>query len=182
MHAISDKGEIVDYLGVKVDTLADGCIKLSQPLFTQHIGNDLSFNTTKTQSLPAFPPSILHCDLDGTPFNKKWVYTARSRAGSVSSTTTSLHGRPTLVMLFTTNVFFSCPIPVTLMPQQSGGLSSISLLPLIMRLFTNRQTNPSSATLMRTSQAIGGNPPPPCQILLQLGRAQHSSWPSQAPL
>ena len=31
-HDISDEGDIADHLGVKVDTLADGCIMLSQPL------------------------------------------------------------------------------------------------------------------------------------------------------
>ena len=74
-YDISDEGDIGDYLGVKVDALADGCIKLSQPLLMQQICNDLGFNDrTKTKSLPALSSSILHRDLYGAPFSERWDY------------------------------------------------------------------------------------------------------------
>ena len=43
-YNISDEGDISDYLGVKVQALADGNIKLSQPQMIRTILKDLGFN------------------------------------------------------------------------------------------------------------------------------------------
>jgi hypothetical protein len=72
---MTDEGEITDYLGVKVDRMPDGTIKLSQPHLIQQVIDDLGFNErTKGKSTPAKSTDRLHRDVHGDPMNEKWHY------------------------------------------------------------------------------------------------------------
>ena len=74
-YNISDEGDISDYLGVKVETLADGNIKLSQPQMIRTILKDLGFNArTVPKLLPALSSKIILRDEDGEPFKEQWEY------------------------------------------------------------------------------------------------------------
>ena len=46
---LTDEGTLTDYLGVKVEHMADGSIKLSQPHLIQQVIDDLGFKITTTQ-------------------------------------------------------------------------------------------------------------------------------------
>jgi hypothetical protein len=49
-----DEGDLSDYLGVKIDHLKNGTIKVSQPHLIQSVLDDLNFNErTGTKSTPA---------------------------------------------------------------------------------------------------------------------------------
>jgi hypothetical protein len=53
---ITDKGTLDEYLGVKVEHLPNGTIKLSQPQQIQQILDDLGLNgRNTTKDLPAAP-------------------------------------------------------------------------------------------------------------------------------
>ena len=74
-YNISDEGDISDYLGVKVEKLANGNIKLSQPQMIRQIVKDLGFNErTITKSLPALSSKIILRDEEGEPFKEQWEY------------------------------------------------------------------------------------------------------------
>ena len=53
-YVMTDEGDLADYLGVRIDRLPNGLIKLSQPHLIQQILNDMGMNeATKPQSTPA---------------------------------------------------------------------------------------------------------------------------------
>ena len=72
---MTDEGDISDYLGVKVEKLKNGCIKLSQPHLIQQILSDLGFNErTGTKKTPASVSNKVTRDLLGAPFKEEWHY------------------------------------------------------------------------------------------------------------
>jgi hypothetical protein len=80
---MTDEGTLCDYLGVKVDYLDNGTIKLSQPHLIQQILDDLGFNDrTGTKATPAASSVKLSRDLHGKPFDEEWHY--RSVVGKLN--------------------------------------------------------------------------------------------------
>jgi len=72
---MTDEGDLCDYLGVKVDHLPNGAIKLSQPHLIQQILNDLGFNErTVSKSTPAPSTQKIGRDLHGSPMSEGWNY------------------------------------------------------------------------------------------------------------
>jgi hypothetical protein len=72
---LTDEGDLCDYLGVKVEQLKNGCIKLSQPHLIQQIIADLGFNErTGTKPTPAASTIKLSRDLHGKPYREEWHY------------------------------------------------------------------------------------------------------------
>jgi hypothetical protein len=72
---MTDEGDLSDYLGVKVEKLPNGTIKLSQPHLIQQVLNDLNFNErTGTKPTPASTSVKIDRDLHGAPFNETWDY------------------------------------------------------------------------------------------------------------
>jgi Reverse transcriptase (RNA-dependent DNA polymerase) len=72
---ITDEGTLNDYLGVKVEKLPNGAIKLSQPAIIQQILDDLGFNDKATsKSTPAASTVYLHHDIHGQPHDEHWHY------------------------------------------------------------------------------------------------------------
>ena len=72
---ITDEGSITDYLGVKVESLSDGSIKLSQPHLIQQVIDDIGFNDrTKTKDTPAKSTEKLHRDIHGESMKENWNY------------------------------------------------------------------------------------------------------------
>jgi len=75
--SIEDKGEISDYLGVKVTKHQNGSITLTQPHLIQSILSDLHLLDNKqatSRTLPALTTKILHPDTEGTPFDNSFHY------------------------------------------------------------------------------------------------------------
>lgn len=80
---ITDEGDLSDYLGVKIDKLSNGTIKLSQPHLIDQIICDLGFNDKTTpKSTPSAASVKLHRDIDGLPMNEEWIY--RSVVGKMN--------------------------------------------------------------------------------------------------
>ena len=72
---MTDEGSLSNYLGVQIEKLPNGAIKLTQPHLIQHILNDLGFNEcTKLQHTPAVPSVKLHQDHTGQPICEDWEY------------------------------------------------------------------------------------------------------------
>ena len=73
---VTDEGQLSDYLGVKVEKLPEGKIKLSQPHLIDRILEDLGLNLHNTveKPTPALSTKIIGRDPDGLPFNEKWEY------------------------------------------------------------------------------------------------------------
>jgi Reverse transcriptase (RNA-dependent DNA polymerase) len=72
---ITDEGTLDKYLGVKVEHLPNGTIKLSQPQLIQQILNNLGFNEcTTTKDSPAASTVRLHRDASGKPYTYEWHY------------------------------------------------------------------------------------------------------------
>lgn len=72
---ITDEGDICDYLGVKVEKLSDGRIKLSQPHLIDQIIADLGLkDDSKGLPAPALSTRLLHRHLDEEPHKEKWEY------------------------------------------------------------------------------------------------------------
>jgi Reverse transcriptase (RNA-dependent DNA polymerase)/GAG-pre-integrase domain len=72
---ITDEGTLDEYLGVKVEHLANGTIKLSQPQLIQQVVNDLGFNERTTEKdSPAASTVRLHRDISGKPYADNWHY------------------------------------------------------------------------------------------------------------
>ena len=73
---IEEMGDVCDYIGVKVERLSNGQIKLSQPHLIDQILTDLNFDieNTKTKDIPALSSKLLDRDLEGNPFEEKWQY------------------------------------------------------------------------------------------------------------
>jgi hypothetical protein len=80
---MTDEGDLADYLGVRIDRLPNGLIKLSQPHLIQQILTDLGMNgSTKPQSTPAAQSIKLNRDLTGQPATDDWHY--RSVVGKLN--------------------------------------------------------------------------------------------------
>jgi hypothetical protein len=76
-YKITDEGDITDYLGVNVDKLPDGRVKLSQPHLIDQIIKDVNFRKeTKCKSTPAPSTVILNKDEDGEHHDAEWNYRA----------------------------------------------------------------------------------------------------------
>jgi hypothetical protein len=72
---ITDEGDLADYLGVKIEQLPNGTIKLSQPHLIQQVLNDLGFTSkTKAQHTPANSTIKLHRDPSGIKHHEAWDY------------------------------------------------------------------------------------------------------------
>jgi Reverse transcriptase (RNA-dependent DNA polymerase) len=72
---MTDEGTLNDYLGVKVEHMKDGSIKLSQPHLIQQIINDIGFNDqTISKTTPAAATVKLGRDLHGEPMQEAWHY------------------------------------------------------------------------------------------------------------
>ena len=72
---LTEEGDLTDYLGVKVEHLNDGSIKLSQPHLIQQVIDDLGFNDrTKGKDTPAKSTERLHRDLHGEAMQENWHY------------------------------------------------------------------------------------------------------------
>jgi hypothetical protein len=69
---MTDEGDISDYLGLKVERLANGYIKLSQPQLIQSIIKDTGFNErTGSKPTPAASTIKLSRDLHGRSIDKE---------------------------------------------------------------------------------------------------------------
>ena len=80
---IEDKGTLKDYLGVNVEYLRNGKIKLSQPHLIDQIIQDTGLTSrSRTQSTPAPSTKILHRDQFGEPFDDSFHY--RSLIGKLN--------------------------------------------------------------------------------------------------
>jgi hypothetical protein len=84
-YKVTDKGEIDDYLGVKIERLPDGAIKFTQPHLIDNILRDLGLlrkegdegepkYETKTCDTPAQSTTILSRDTEGQPHEASWSY------------------------------------------------------------------------------------------------------------
>jgi hypothetical protein len=74
-YVMTDEGDLADYLGVKIDRLPNGLIKLSQPHLIQQILTDLGMNeATKPQPTPAAQSVKLNRDINGTPYAGDWHF------------------------------------------------------------------------------------------------------------
>jgi hypothetical protein len=82
---VTDEGQIEDYLGVHIEKLSDGRIKLSQPHLIQQILKDLNLEHSdrnsqevryqaKSQNIPAPSTVNLQRDINGEPHKEKWSY------------------------------------------------------------------------------------------------------------
>jgi hypothetical protein len=72
---LTDEGTLNDYLGVKVEHLADGAIKLSQPHLIQQIIDDMGFkNSTVAKPTPAASTIKLSRDVHGESMQEDWHY------------------------------------------------------------------------------------------------------------
>jgi len=72
---MTDEGDLSDYLGVKIERLENGTIKLSQPHLIKQILSDLGFtNDTTSQPTPASSTKKLSKDIHGQPMDETWHY------------------------------------------------------------------------------------------------------------
>ena len=72
---IEDQGQLTDYLGVNVEQLSDGRIKLSQPHLIDEIICDMNLSPRSSdKSTPAASTQILHRDSAAPPFENKFNY------------------------------------------------------------------------------------------------------------
>jgi hypothetical protein len=82
-YVMTDEGDLADYLGVKIDRLPNGLIKLSQPHLIQHILTDLGMNErTKSQPTPAAQSVKLNRDANGVAYSDDWHF--RSAIGKLN--------------------------------------------------------------------------------------------------
>jgi len=72
---VTNEGPIDEYLGVKVERRQDRTMKLSQPLLTQQILDEMGFNhRTKGRTTPALSSQILERDSNGKQKLTTWNY------------------------------------------------------------------------------------------------------------
>ena len=72
---VTNEGPIDEYLGVKVERRNDQSMKLSQPLLTQQILDEMGFNLrTKGRLTPALSSQILEWDVDSKQKLTSWDY------------------------------------------------------------------------------------------------------------
>ena len=70
---MTDEGTLSDHLGVEIQPLPNGTIKLSQPHMIDQILKDLGIEEgTKSKPAPAATSAKLHRDIDGEPFAEDW--------------------------------------------------------------------------------------------------------------
>ena len=70
---MTDEGDLSDYLGVKIEQLPNGTIKLSQPHLIQQILDDLGFNErTGTKTTPA--STTVKLNHRGAEYKEDWQY------------------------------------------------------------------------------------------------------------
>jgi Reverse transcriptase (RNA-dependent DNA polymerase)/GAG-pre-integrase domain len=82
-YVMTDEGTLADYLGVNIDRLPNGLIKLTQPHLIQQILKDLGMDgATKPQPTPAAPSVKLHRDPGGKAATDEWHY--RSVVGKMN--------------------------------------------------------------------------------------------------
>jgi hypothetical protein len=76
-YDIEDKGTLKDYLGVNIEYLSNGKIKLSQPHIIDQIIHDVGLTPhSRTQSTPARSTKILHRDQFSETFDGSFHYRA----------------------------------------------------------------------------------------------------------
>ena len=91
LFKVSDEGDLTDYLGVNIETLENGTIKLSQPHLIDQIIEDVNFQSdTKLKSTPAASTKILDKDEDGELHNATWHF--RSIIGKLNFLEKSTRG------------------------------------------------------------------------------------------
>jgi len=72
---MTNEGALSDYLGVNIEQLPNGLIKLYQPQIIDQIIEDLGFNERTTiKDTPAVPSVRLNQDIAGKPHSKQWHY------------------------------------------------------------------------------------------------------------
>ena len=72
---VTNEGPLNEYLGVKVERRQDQSMKLSQPLLTQQILDEMGYNyRTKGRSTPALSSQILDRDVSGEQKLTSWHY------------------------------------------------------------------------------------------------------------
>ena len=72
---VTDKGNICNYLGVRVDKRADGTLRLMQPHLILSILEDLQLGEgSKPCVSPAANTVLLHKHLDAPPHTERWDY------------------------------------------------------------------------------------------------------------
>ena len=72
---IEDQGDICDYLGVKIEHLHDGRIKMTQPLLIDCLIKDMHFqDNTKPRRTAAHSSKIIHRDLNGQSMDNSFHY------------------------------------------------------------------------------------------------------------
>ena len=80
---MTDEGDLADYLGVKIQRLSNGTIKLSQPHLIEQILEDLGFKgNTMERETPALSTVKLNQDVEGVPMQEEWDY--RSIVGKLN--------------------------------------------------------------------------------------------------
>ena len=79
-YDISDEGKIDDYLGVKIERLPNGSIKMTEPHLIDQILEDLNLHHNgskykpKAVNTPAMHTIRLKCDVDAEPHKENWSY------------------------------------------------------------------------------------------------------------
>jgi hypothetical protein len=85
-YALTDDGDLKDYLGTRFERNNDGSITLSQPKMIERVlkivGLDPSCDRTKLHDTPASEHKLLDNDPDGKPRKQPWNY--RSAVGCLS--------------------------------------------------------------------------------------------------
>jgi hypothetical protein len=72
---ITDKGNLDEYLGVKVTWTDGGTIELTQPHFSDSIISDLAFKeNAKGKNTPAPSTASINQDVNGNDYDKSWDY------------------------------------------------------------------------------------------------------------
>lgn len=90
-YDVTDEGDITDYLGVNVEKLPDGRVKLSQPHLIDQIISDMNFQeSTKMSATPAASTKILNKDEQGEAHSASWSY--RSIIGKLNFLEKSTRG------------------------------------------------------------------------------------------
>jgi hypothetical protein len=98
-YALTDDGDLKDYLGTRFERNNDGSITLSQPKMIERVlkivGLDPNCDHTKLHDTPASEHKLLDNDPDGKPRKQPWNY--RSAVGCLSYLQAMI--RPDITML-----------------------------------------------------------------------------------
>ena len=72
---LTDKGDVADYLGIRVSKHSDGTIHLTQPALIQRVLDLLGIRDgSKTHVTPVIHKGLLHSNVDGPPRKQPWNY------------------------------------------------------------------------------------------------------------